>query len=152
MAKKKKETAGQPEIYTEELGSKVCTAIATSEKGLEHICKKEGMPSTSTVYNWLNDGENKDFLDKYTRARQMQADLMAEQVIEIADNPEEGEVVKIDAKGKTSIERGDMLGHRKLKIYARQWAAAKLWPNKYSERIQKDVTIHQDQPLFDDIP
>ena len=151
MAKKKKETAGQPEIYTEELGNKVCAAIAGSEKGLEHICKKAGMPSTSTVYNWLNDAENTEFLDKYTRARQMQADLMAEQIIEIADNTEEGVITRTDAKG-TSIETSDMLGHRKLKIHARQWAAAKLWPNKYSERIQQDVTVNKDQPLFNDIP
>lgn len=84
-------------------------------ESLNQICQDKALPSRSTVYNWIDD--NADLLDKYTRARERQADFLADEIVKIADNPE-----------------GDWQRDR-LRVEARKWTAAKLRPRKYGERV-----------------
>lgn len=132
---------GRPSKYSKALVDKICIEISTTNKGLAKICEGNDMPTYKTVFNWLGDDKYKEFLQSYTRAREAQADFLADECIDIADTPQEGVKTKTDEHGKVSIEEGDMLGHRKLQIDARKWKAAKLAPKKYGDRVQQDVTI-----------
>jgi hypothetical protein len=53
-------------------------------KGIRQICALKGMPAMSTVFKWLNDGHPK-FSVHYTRAREIQAELYADEIVHIAD-------------------------------------------------------------------
>jgi hypothetical protein len=79
------------------------------------------MPHYATVMRWLN--VHADFRDMYTRAKEEQADLMADRIVEIADgaSPEDVQVAR-------------------LRVDARKWAAAKLKPRKYGERVTQEVS------------
>lgn len=82
------------------------------------ILKKKGMPCYETVCRWLRKGENEEFSEMYARAREDQADNMADQIVEISDNEEE------------DPQRS------RLKIDARKWVASKLKPKRYGDKIQ----------------
>ncbi|MGH9735446.1 MAG: terminase small subunit protein [Candidatus Acidiferrales bacterium] len=126
----KAKKTGRPSGYTEQIAAKVCERIATSSDGLRQICKELGL-TPSAVYRWLQ--ERPEFQEQYARAREAQCQLLADEIVEIADTPEEGTVRKQDAKG-VETRTGDMLEHRRLRVDARKWILAKLQPHKYGDK------------------
>lgn len=83
------------------------------------------------VYRWLL--KNEAFREIYGRARQEQIQLLADQILPIADTPVIGIKTKTDARG-TEVTEGDMIEHRKLQIDTRKWLLSKLAPAKYGDR------------------
>jgi hypothetical protein len=129
---------GRPSSYTEEIGEEVCERLSLGES-LRSICADQFMPSQATVYRWLLNEDEKFalFREKYTRARELQADSFFDEITDIARNPIEGAIVTVSPDGVTE-RREDMLGHRRLMIDALKWQAGKLRPKKYGDKL--DVT------------
>lgn len=122
---------GRPSSYNDKIASQICARIATSSDGLEKICSADGFPSPSTVYLWLI--RRPEFSEKYARAREDQAQLLADEIVSIADTTQEGEIITEKPDG-VEVKRCDMIEHRKLRIDARKWVASKLLPKKYGDR------------------
>lgn len=120
--------AGRPSDYTPELADAICERIAEGES-LRRICRDDEMPNKSTVFRWL--AENGEFATKYAHAREAQADVLADEMVDIADTPMVGVKTKTNDKGEVETTEGDMIEHRKLQISTRQWIAEKLKPKKY---------------------
>jgi len=76
---------GRPTTYSPELSLKICSRIAEGES-VRTIVKDEEMPSSSTIFRWLLDEDKKDFWEQYEKARNIQAELMFEELLEIADD------------------------------------------------------------------
>lgn len=110
--------AGRPEEYSEELAIAICGLIAIG-LSLKAICDRPEMPCTATVYNWLY--KKTDFLDRYTHAREAQAEVMAQDMIDLADN--------CNALTNEQVQKV------KLQIETRKWIAAKLKPKKYGDAM-----------------
>lgn len=127
-----KKNPGRPTKYTPLLADKICFHIASGESLLA-LCKRTGMPTTSTIYKWLN--EYPEFSDKYRRAREEQADYYADDIISIADNctADSAEVAKA-----------------KLRIDARKWYVTKVAPRKYADRVIQNIALHT--TLATDVP
>jgi 2-polyprenyl-6-methoxyphenol hydroxylase-like FAD-dependent oxidoreductase len=93
------------------------------------------MPDRSTVYDGLL--RRPEFADQYARARDEQADTLADEIIAIAD--EQPEIIPvIDRRTGELIEHkldGAFLQWQKNRIDARKWTAMKLKPKKYGERV-----------------
>ncbi len=70
----------------------------------------------------------------YARAREDQADTLADEIVAIADEPAAGKKTTTKANGDVETVEGDMIEHRRLRVDARKWTAAKLKPKKYGER------------------
>lgn len=125
--------AGRPSKYSKEMCDRICELIATSEKGLHTICKENpDLPHFSTIMNWLGDEDKKEFLDKYARAREAQADYVFEQIRIIADHADEDH---------TPFTGGNVVQRDKLRVDARKWIASKLAPKKYGDKIEVDGNI-----------
>lgn len=126
----------RPSKYSQQLADAICELLVDG-KSLRTICSTAKMPSRSTVIRWL--AENEAFRNHYARARELQADTLAEEILDIADKAVLGERLKKDGKGKV-LERqtGDMVERSKLMIDARKWYAGKLQPKKYGERVALD--------------
>ena len=81
---------------------------------------------------------NEDFCTQYTRAREDQADTLADEIIAIAD--EQPEVIAVvDKRTGELIEHkldGAFLQWQKNRIDARKWTAMKLKPKKYGDKVQ----------------
>jgi len=145
MAKKE---IGRPSIFDQDIADKLCEEIATSSKSLRTICKEEGMPSVRTVLSWLSAGDKEDgnplfkaFLRQYARAREEQADFLAEEIIEIADDGSNDlmTVGKGDASYET--ENKEVTNRSKLRVDARKWIASKLKPKKYGDKLDMDLNL-----------
>ena len=99
-------------------------------KSLRALCLADGMPSVSTVFRWLADDEI--WRDQYAHAREAQADTLADEILDIADDGSN------DYLGDDEKYNGDAVQRSKLRVDARKWIAAKLKPKKYGDKI--DVT------------
>lgn len=120
---------GRPTLYTEELAAVICALIAEGYS-LRKIAALDNMPQTSTILRWLfNPSDFKDaFSEQYRRARQMQAELHADEVIDIADDSIEDEVFTDD--GRRMLNR-EFVQRSKLRVETRQWVAMRLLPKVY---------------------
>lgn len=122
---------GRPEKYTDELALAILEQISTTHKSLKTICKANNVDVT-TVLVWLRD--KKDFSIQYARAKEEQADLLAEEILKIADTPLIGvkKKIKDGANGYETEElTADNVHRSKLKADVRIWLASKLKPKKY---------------------
>jgi hypothetical protein len=85
---------------------------------LRDICATEGMPPKATFLRWIAaDGA---LADRYARARELQAQHYAEEIVEISDNDPDPQRARV-------------------RIDARKWVACKLLPKKYGEKIDHSV-------------
>ena len=115
------------------MGDTICGRIAEGES-LRKICQDDWMPDRVTIYRWL--AADPDFCNQYTRAREDQADTLADEIIAIAD--EQPEVIAVVNKNGELIEHkldNAFLQWQKNRIDARKWTAMKLKPKKYGERL-----------------
>jgi len=122
---------GRPTKFNQEIADSICETIATSSKGLRAICEQHGI-STPTLLLWLK--ENEQFSIQYARAKEFQADFMADDIVSISD---ESPTINPTTGG---VDSG-MVAHNRLRIDARKWIAAKLLPKKYGEKLQQEITV-----------
>ena len=99
MAKRK---TGRPTLYTEALALEICRRIAERES-LRKICADLDMPDKSTVLRWLGDQEQGAFRDQYACAREMQADALFDEALEIADETSEDLIVLNHCRIRTYV-------------------------------------------------
>jgi hypothetical protein len=123
---------GRPTIFSQHLADTICSRIAEGES-LREICKDDDMPERVTIYRWLQ--ADPDFCNHYTRAREDQADTLADEIIAIADeSPEINEVRDKDGNViDIKIDSG-YVNYQRQRIDARKWTAMKLKPKKYGDR------------------
>jgi hypothetical protein len=125
-----KKKIGRPSIYTPELAAKVCEYIADG-KSMRTIASIDGMPSTFTLLSWL-DGSKPEFSIQYAHARELQADKLAEEILDISDNGQSDKYIDEDGREKVDNE---VVQRSKLRVDARKWLASKMAPKKYGEKI-----------------
>jgi hypothetical protein len=121
---------GRPTDYTPELADRICELVATSTHGTKKLCKlNDWMPDDTCIYKWRYRHE--DFARKYAEAKARQADLLAEEIIEIADDGLNDTYV--DDEGNVKVDT-DIVQRSRLRIDTRKWLACKLLPKIYGER------------------
>lgn len=121
----------KPIEYTEELADRICIEIATSHLSLRTICKlnkDNGFPQKTLIYEWLY--KYPSFADKYARAKEAQADLFAEQIIEISDDSSNDYTMNEDG---IEVLNSEHVQRSRLRVDSRKWLAAKLKPKKYGD-------------------
>lgn len=119
-----KKKMGRPTIYSEALVSEICGLIS-SGKSITEICDQDGMPARLTLYRWMR--EYPDFGNAYVRAREERADLLADEVLSIADTEPDPNKARV-------------------RVDARKWAAAKLNPKNYGDRVHVDGDMRVSLP------
>ena len=133
MTAVKKSKGGRPSVFSQDIADKICERLSHGES-LRSIIKDDDMPAQSTVYDWLQ--KNKAFSEQYARAREEQADSLADEIIAIAD--EKPEVIEVrDKEGNIIDHKLDsaFLAWQKNRIDARKWTAMKLKPKKYGDKL-----------------
>ncbi|SPA44613.1 terminase small subunit protein [Cupriavidus taiwanensis] len=133
----------RPSEFSQEVADAICERIAEGES-LRAICAGDDMPNKATVFRWL--AADRAFSDQYARARECQADALADEIVYIADTPQMGQKSVSKATG-VEITEGDMIEHRRLQVDARKWMAGKLAPKKYGDKIQQQLTGADGGPI-----
>ncbi len=77
----------------------------------------------------------------YARAKEAQADFMADEILDISDNCADeplivdGEQLVINGK-LIRVVTSASVNHARLRVDARKWVAAKLRPRKYGDKLE----------------
>lgn len=123
---------GRPHTLTTELGIEIC-ALISEGYALATICKREDMPSSGSVIRWLADDRFMDFQAAYARAREAQMELMAEEILQIADDGRND--TQTDDEGN-EIVNYDNVQRAKLRVDSRKWLMSKLAWKRYGDKQQ----------------
>ena len=86
---------------------------------LTKLCSEQDFPDYSVFVNWV--AYDPELYRKYARAKQIQADYFAEQIVDISDD-------------ETNPQRA------RNRMDARRWHASKIAPRKYGERVLNELT------------
>ena len=92
---------GRLSSYTPEKAAIICELLSDGGN-LRSICQNPDLPSVPTLFKWLN--EHPDFLEQYTRAREIQADTYAAEIVELSDKCRVGEKTEKTEKGRICSE------------------------------------------------
>ncbi len=88
------------------------------------------MPHVGTVMRWIAD--NSALREQYARAREMQGEIWAHEIIEISD----------DAPAAT-----EEVAKAKLRVDTRKWLMSRILPKKYGDRVQNEHTGPDGGPI-----
>lgn len=129
---------GRPSIYTQELANSICKQLAEG-KSLRTICLLEDMPNASTVHAWVLE-DKEDFSKQYARARELQAEYMFDEILDIADRSD-NVVLNGDEKKSSAYSQ-----NQRLKVDSRKWYLSKVLPKKFGDKL--DMTTNgKDLPV-----
>jgi hypothetical protein len=127
---------GAPKGNNSQLAFEVVALIENESLPLNKACEKIGMPRGS-FYLELNN--NPDLFDTYTRAREIRADRIFEEILEIADS--QGEDIQHDPiTGEPQINH-NIVQRNRLQIDARKWLLGKR-SQRYADNQKIDVTTN----------
>lgn len=129
----------RPTIYSDELATTICARIASGES-VRSICLDDDMPVKSTVMLWLIDGEHQFFSDQYAKARQIQAETLADELFDIADDGTNDWMKRAGKDGEEAyILNGEAVARSRLRVDTRKWFLSKVLP-RFSEKQEGPST------------
>lgn len=128
----KRTGAGRPSSFSWEIAKEICVRIADGEM-LTSICSDVHMPSRSTVNQWLlfdGDPQHDEFKKVYGRAKEIQADTLFDETLDIADDTARD--WKMVGKNKdVPTPDSEVVNRSKLRAEVRFKIAGYLNPMKY---------------------
>lgn len=132
---KSKKPPNRPTDYTPEIAEEICDVVAENAKGLKPLCEANPhWPRLRTIRRWIR--ENEDFRHMYARAKEDQADLMADEIIEISDDTTHDTLIKQDRDGNDyEACNSEWINRSRLRVDSRKWLASKLRPKQYGEKV-----------------
>lgn len=128
---------GRPTKYNDLIADSICEELAKG-RSLLKITEEQDFPSETTVYRWLD--QYPEFREKYARARELQADHYAAEIVDLADKDRICRKRTIRADGGEEVVILDQTERTRLQIDARKWYASKLAPKKYGDKVQQEVS------------
>lgn len=129
--------AGRPTTCTPETTREICARLMEGNS-LRSICRDDDMPAFRTVMGWLADEEKyPEFSHQYARAREIQAECWADEIIDIADDGR-NDYQSREGKGGEELVTvdHDHIQRSKLRVDSRKWVASRLLPKKYGDKQQ----------------
>jgi hypothetical protein len=136
---------GRPTDYTQALADDICAQLSTG-LSMRTVCNPDDMPDKSTLFRWIRS--NEEFRDQYARAKEESADALIEEIMDIADDGSNDWMERQDKDGAVIGWQlnGEHVQRSKLRVDTRKWAASKLKPKKYGDKL--DLTTGGDKITF----
>ncbi|MCI0599950.1 MAG: terminase small subunit protein [Beijerinckiaceae bacterium] len=119
---------GRPSSFTQKTADIICERLANGES-LRAITRDKDMPSDVTVMKWLRDFP--EFLQQYVRARELQADAIFDECLDIADDSRNDWILRNGERAPDT----EAIQRARLRIDTRKWMAGKLRPKKYGDKL-----------------
>ncbi|QND57401.1 terminase small subunit protein [Mesorhizobium huakuii] len=130
----------RPSEFTNEIATAICERLAEG-KSLRSICLADDMPSKTTVLRWLLDPDRSEFCDQYTRAREIQADIHVDDMVDIADDGSNDFSTKENADGSTYQQvNSEHIQRSRLRVDTRKWVAERMRPKKYGNKVMTELS------------
>jgi hypothetical protein len=127
--------AGRPTKYTAALGAEICRRIADGES-LRAVCRDENMPDDRTVRAWALEPDH-PISPQYARARELQFDRWAEEVVEISDDGSNDWMERELESGRIiEVPDHEHISRSKLRVDTRKWLLSKLLPKRFGDKLE----------------
>ena len=115
-------------MFSADIADQICKRIAAGES-LRSICKTKGFPKPSTVCDWVIYN-HEGFSEQYTHARQVQAELIADELFTITDDESR------DVSGELEIPNSVATQRDRLRVDTRKWYLSKVLPKIYGDKVE----------------
>jgi hypothetical protein len=126
-----------PEIEDVILGELMCGRTLTD------ICRDPDMPHVRSVQKWLATDRD-GFAARYQQAREIGCAIMADDMVDIADDRTGDWIVRTHKDGTTeAILDPERVNRRLVRIKTRRWRVSKILPRTYGDR--PDLTARQER-------
>lgn len=125
---------GRPSIFTPDLAARICGRIAAGES-VRTITRDDDMPDEWTVYRWVNE-DREGFAADYRQARIAQAERLADELMDIADDGTNDYVERETESGKKVAFDGEHYMRSRLRVDTRKWYLSKVLPKIYGDKVQ----------------
>ncbi len=128
---------GRPTLYSKELADLVCERVSTCTFGLARMCQlHDDLPDKTTINLWRY--KHPEFSIQYAQAKLKQADLMAEELLEIADDGSNDWMESFGEDGEIGWKlNSEHVQRSRLRIDTRKWLASKLLPKQYGQHAEE---------------
>lgn len=147
--KEPKNPQGRPTIFNEVIAKRICDLTATHTMGYKRLHSMyPDLPYEQTVREWRL-AHASTFGLQYAQAKIIQAEILAEECLDIADDSRNDwmESLSEEEKGNGWKLNGDHINRSRLRIDTRKWHASKLLPKKYGDLKPDDAInpeVHED--------
>ncbi len=136
---------GRPSLYSQELAERICKRMAAGEL-LKNICEDDGMPEVRTIADWVRE-DREGFAELYARARRVQVEQMADEVIEISDDSTNDWMERQTFDGGTErVVDHEHIARAKLRVDSRKWLLSKLLPERFGDRLAVQALDEHGKP------
>ncbi len=126
---------GRPSKYTPALADEICDRLSNGET-LTSICKDAHMPERRTVLRWKVDVDG--FASRYTRAREEQRELWADELIDISDDGRNDWMEKHIGRDETiTVLNKEAVDRSKLRADTRKWLLTKLDRPTFGDKVEQ---------------
>lgn len=119
---------GRPSTYTQETADAICARLAEGES-LRSVCESDDMPSRPTVLRWVEGFPA--FRDQYATSRDIGYKLMADEILEIADEGKRDTYIDANGDERTNM---DVIARSRLRVDTRKWILSKVLPKLYGDK------------------
>jgi hypothetical protein len=120
----KKQTAPRSPLERHQAAQKVFEGMRQGLSALK-ACKAVNL-SQSTLNRWMN--EDSELAEEYARAREDLLEIVAEQIMEISDEP-------VPTLANGAVDSG-AIQKQKLQVDTRRWLLSKLAPKKWGDKLE----------------
>lgn len=137
MANERKKI-GRPPMYNLELAKAICREIATCADSMTKICSRNpSFPKREVIWGWRLDYP--EFANMYDNAKRIQADLLVEEINDIADNNDNDTIIKTNKNGEEyEVQNSEWIARSRLRVDTRKWVASKMMPKVYGDGKDDD--------------
>lgn len=116
--------------FSQEIADEICLKTSCTSEGIRKLCRKnKHWPKAKTIYKWRL--KYPLFGEQYARAKVFQAYVLADEIIEIADNKKDDYIVI----GEKVVANTDHINRARLRIDSRKWLLSKLLPKIYGDKV-----------------
>lgn len=117
----------------------ICNEIETGKSLREVLRDNDNMPSTQTFYKWIDTEIEKS--KQYARSCELRADIIFDEMIEIADDGSKDYTTKEIGDGvEVQVLNSEHIQRSRLRIDTRKWILSKMNPKKYGDKT--DITTN----------
>ena len=119
-------------MYSQEIADKVCERLAAGDS-LRKACREIGC-GVQTILDWTV--ANEAFSGQYARARAAGYALLADELVEIADDSTNDTFVDDNGNQRTNTE---VVARSRLRVDTRKWMLSKMLPKVFGEKTSLEV-------------
>ena len=144
IAERKQRAALARDSRQRKMQAEICRRVSLGQSMLSVLTAGDRtLPKYETALAWLTDYP--DFAQAYSAAQRARGDVLFEEALTVADDARNDWIARNDPNNPGWLANGEHIARSKLRVDTRKWAASKLNPARYGDKLA--VEGNPDRPL-----